>query len=105
MGKKTIPLRAIGVDSSTLIIPNVMISDSGLYKCVVSSGDVSVISKVGNVSILSKLLIYNSFAYSYVQTQLSQVASIMYVHAIRSDRVNNGEKSIELAYTTSKMIT
>ena len=57
MGKKTVPSRAIGVDSNTLIIPNVMISDSGLYKCVVSSGDVSVTSKVGNVSILSKLLI------------------------------------------------
>ena len=57
MGKKTIPSRAIGVDSNIMIIPNVMISDSGFYKCVVSSGDVSVISKVGNVSILSKLLI------------------------------------------------
>ena len=57
MGKKTISSRAIGVDSNTMIIPNVMISDSGFYKCVVSSGDVSVISKVGNVSVLSKLLI------------------------------------------------
>ena len=57
MGKKTIPSQVIGVDSNTMIIPNVMISDSGLYKCVISSGDVSVISKAGNVSILSKLLI------------------------------------------------
>ena len=57
MRKKTVPSRAIGVDSNTMIIPNVMISDSGLYKCVVSSGDVRMISKIGNVSILSKLLI------------------------------------------------
>ena len=57
VGKKTIPSRAIGVDSNTMIIPNVIISDSGLYKCVISSGNVSVISKIGNVSVWSKLLI------------------------------------------------
>ena len=54
MGEKTIPSRAIGVHSSTLIIPNITVNDSGLYKCVVSSGDVTVTSKVGNVSVLSK---------------------------------------------------
>ena len=57
MGQKTIPSRVRGVHSNTLIIPNIMVNDSGLYKCVVSSGDVSVISEVGNVSVLSKLLI------------------------------------------------
>ena len=57
MGKKTIPSRVRGVRSNTMIIPNIMVNDSGLYKCVVSSGNVSVISKVGNVSVLSKLLI------------------------------------------------
>ena len=55
MGEKTIPSRARGVSSSTLIIPNIMIDDSGLYKCIVTSGDVTVTSKVGNLSVLSKL--------------------------------------------------
>ena len=54
MGKKMMPSRARGVNSNTLIIPNIMVDDSGLYKCVVSSGDVTVISKVGNLSVLSK---------------------------------------------------
>ena len=54
MGEKTILLRASGVHSNTLIIPNIMVNDSGLYKCIISSGDVSVTSKVGNVSVLSK---------------------------------------------------
>ena len=57
MGKKTIPSGARGRSSNTLIIPNIMVDDSGLYKCVISSGNVSVTSKVGNVSVLSKLLI------------------------------------------------
>ena len=55
MGEKTIPSRARGVNSNTLIIPNITISDSGLYKCVVYSGNIDVTSKVGNVSVLSKL--------------------------------------------------
>ena len=57
MGKKNIPSRARGVHSNTLIIPNIMVDDSGSYKCVVSSGNVNVTSKVGNVSVLSKLLL------------------------------------------------
>ena len=56
MGKKAMPSRVRGVRSNTLIIPNIMVDDSGLYKCAVSSGNVSVTSKVGNVSVLSKLL-------------------------------------------------
>ena len=57
MGKKTIPSGARGTGSNTLIIRNITVDDSGLYKCVVSSGNVEVTSKVGNVSVLSKLLI------------------------------------------------
>ena len=57
MGKNTIPLRAIGVNSSTLIIPNIMVEDNGKYQCVVSSGDTSVTSRPGIVSVLSKLSI------------------------------------------------
>ena len=57
MGKKTIPSRARGVRSNTLIIPNIIVNDGGLYKCVVSTGNITVTSKVGYVSVLSKLLI------------------------------------------------
>ena len=57
MGKKTIPSRARGTSKNKLMIPSIMVDDSGLYKCVVSSGNVNVTSKVGNVSVLSKLLI------------------------------------------------
>ena len=56
MGKKTIPSRARGVRSNTLIIPNIMVEDNGKYKCVVSSGGISVTSKPGTASVLGKLL-------------------------------------------------
>ena len=56
MGKKTMPSRARGVNSSTLIILNIMVEDNGNYKCVVSSGDTSVTSRPGTVAVLSKLL-------------------------------------------------
>ena len=55
MGKKNIPSKARGVNSNTLIIPNIIVRNSGLYRCVVSSGGVTVMSKVGNVSVLSML--------------------------------------------------
>ena len=55
MGKKNIPSKARGKGSNTLIIPNIMVRNSGLYRCVVSSGGVTVMSEVGNVSVLSKL--------------------------------------------------
>ena len=53
MGNKTIPSTARGVNTSTLIIPNITVDDSGQYKCVVSSGDVDVMSEYGNMSVLS----------------------------------------------------
>ena len=56
MGKKTMSSRARGVNSSTLIIPNIMVEDNGKYQCVVSSGDTSVTSRTGTVAVLSKLL-------------------------------------------------
>ena len=67
MGKKTIPSRAIGVNSSTLIISNIMVEDNGEYKCVVSSGGISVTSKFGTMSVLSKLLTI-SIMYFYTST-------------------------------------
>ena len=54
MRNKTIPSTARGVNTSTLIIPNITVDDSGQYKCVVSSDDVNVTSEYGNVSVLSK---------------------------------------------------
>ena len=56
MGKKTISSRAIGLNSSTLIIPDITVEDNGNYYCVVSSGGISVTSNPGSVSVLSKLL-------------------------------------------------
>ena len=56
MGKNTIPPKARGINSNTLIIPKIMIKDNGQYRCVVSSGDTSVTSRPGTVSVLSKLL-------------------------------------------------
>ena len=61
MGKKIIPSRAMGVNSSTLIIPDITVEDNGEYYCVVSSGDITVTSNPGSVSVfsvLSKLLAY-----------------------------------------------
>ena len=54
MGNKTIPSTVTGVSSNTLVIPSVRVDDSGQYKCVVSSGDINVMSEYGTVSVLSK---------------------------------------------------
>lgn len=54
MENKTIPSTAIGVNSSTLVIPSIRVDNSGQYKCVVSSGDVDVMSECGTVSVLGK---------------------------------------------------
>ena len=54
MGNKRIPSTATGVNSNTLVIPSVTVDDSGQYKCVVSSGDVEVMSKYGAVSVSSR---------------------------------------------------
>ena len=56
MGNKTIPSTATGVNSNTLIIPSIRVDDSGHYKCIVSSGDVDVMSEYGMVSVMSELL-------------------------------------------------
>ena len=60
MGNKTIPLTAAGVNSNTLTIPSISVDDSGQYKCVVSSGDVDVMSEYGIVSVLSEYLIVHA---------------------------------------------
>ena len=54
MGNKAIPSIATGGNSNTLVIPSIRVDDSGQYKCVVSSGDVNVMSEYGAVSVLSK---------------------------------------------------
>ena len=57
MGNKTIPSTARGVNSNTLVIPSIRVDDSGQYKCVVSSGDVNVMSEYGTVSVLGTYLV------------------------------------------------
>ena len=77
IGEKTIPSRAIAVDKSSLIIRNIMVDDSGEYQCVVSSGNVSVTSRPGIVSVFSVL---------------SKLLIIMYFHAMhyrKEHRLNN----------------
>ena len=54
MGNKTISSTATGGNSSALVIPNITVDDSGQYKCVVSSGEVNVMSEYGAVSVLRK---------------------------------------------------
>ena len=56
VGKKTIPSRARGVNSSTLFISNITIEDNGKYYCIASSGGINVTSRRGTVFVLSKLL-------------------------------------------------
>ena len=67
MGKKIIPSRARGVNSSTLIIPNIMVKDNGDYKCVVTSGNTSVTSRPGIVFVLGKLSTVSAM-YFYTST-------------------------------------
>ena len=78
VGKKTIPSRAIGVYSSTLAIPNIMVEDRGKYKCAISSGNTSVTSRPGIVSVLSKLLIVSrSIIYIIFLISCRKVVSIV----------------------------
>ena len=91
-GKKTIPSRALGVNSSTLIIPNIMVEDRGKYQCVVSSGGTSVTSRPGTVSVLSKLL----------------TASLMYIHSYKHNalykehHLHNVPNQLELDMNSSQ---
>lgn len=59
MGNKNIGLQATGVSTRTLVINNVTVADSGMYRCTVSSGDVTVTSKCGALSVVGKLYINN----------------------------------------------
>ena len=57
MGNETIPSTATGINSSSLIIPSIRVDDSGQYKCIVSSGDIEVVSKYGVVLVLGEQMI------------------------------------------------
>ena len=76
MGRKTIPSRARGVNSTTLIIPNIMVEDNGNYKCVVTSGNTSVTSRPGTVSVLSKL---SAVSVMYFHTSIMHYTRIILV--------------------------
>ena len=54
-GNKMIPSQATGVATRTLVIPDIVMDDNGEYKCVASSGDVSVSSEHGIVTVLGEL--------------------------------------------------
>ena len=76
MGRKAIPSRARGVNSNTLIIPNIMVEDNGDYKCVVTSGNTSVTSRPGTVSVLSKL---SAVSIMYFHTSIMHYIRIILV--------------------------
>ena len=54
---KMIQSKATGVNTNRLVITNIEPDDSGEYRCTVSSGDVSVSSEYGTVSVLGELKI------------------------------------------------
>ena len=54
-GNKMIPSQATGITTHTLVIPDIVMDDSGEYKCVASSGDVSVSSEHRIVTVLGEL--------------------------------------------------
>ena len=56
-GKKMIPSQATGVATRTLVIPDIVMDDSGEYKCVASSSDVSVSSEHGTITVFGKSLL------------------------------------------------
>ena len=51
-----IQLKATGVNTNKLIITNIEPDDSGEYRCTVSSGDVSVSSEYGTVTVWGELI-------------------------------------------------
>ena len=57
MGNENTTLQATGVNTSTLIINNVTVDDSGKYRCIVSSGSATVTSECGALYVLGKLYI------------------------------------------------
>ena len=57
MGDKSIPMLATGVNTNTLTINNVTVSDSGKYNCIVSSNNATVTSECGAVSVVGKLCV------------------------------------------------
>ena len=59
MGNGRMVLQAVGVNTSSLIIKNVTVDDSGEYKCVVTSDNVTVISECGAVSVVGKLYVFS----------------------------------------------
>lgn len=52
---KMIPPKAKGSNTNELVIPNIQTSNRGDYRCTASSGNVSVNSEFGTVSVLGEL--------------------------------------------------
>ena len=53
--EKIIQSKATGANTNRLVITNIEPDDSGEYRCTVSSGDVSVNSEYGIVTVLGEL--------------------------------------------------
>ena len=54
-GNEPIISQAMGANTNSLTINNVTVDDSGKYKCAVSSGNATVVSKCGALSVVGKL--------------------------------------------------
>ena len=51
MENQTITNRALGVNSSLLVIPNLAVSDAGRYRCTVSDGTRNISSSFAQLTI------------------------------------------------------
>ena len=60
LGNENTTLPTTRVNTNTLTINSVSVSDSGKYSCVVSSGDAIVTSECGAVNVLGKIYILTS---------------------------------------------
>ena len=64
IGNEPIILQALGANTTSLTINNVTVYDSGKYECVVSSGNVTVISNCGALSVVGKFFICSLYTLS-----------------------------------------
>lgn len=55
MENQTITNRALGVNSSILVIPNLAVSDAGRYRCTVSDRNRNISSSYANLTISGEL--------------------------------------------------
>ena len=54
----TLQSQALGTNTNSLTINDVTVDDSGKYKCAVSSGNTTVFSKCGALSVVGKVYMF-----------------------------------------------